>query len=60
MICALVATGVEAGAGEQAPSGRPRAGVAFGDGSARGLAHVGVLRWFEEHHIPIDRAAGTD
>jgi NTE family protein len=23
------------------------------------MAHVGVLRWFEEHRIPIDLAAGT-
>lgn len=38
---------------------RPKVGVAFGGGSARGIAHVGVLRWFEEHHIPIDVAAGT-
>ncbi len=38
---------------------RPVIGVAFGGGSARGLAHVGVIRWFEEHHIPIDRIAGT-
>ena len=38
---------------------RPRIGVAFGGGSARGLAHVGVLRWFEEHRIPIDVVAGT-
>jgi NTE family protein len=33
--------------------------VAFGGGSARGIAHVGVIRWFEEHRIPIDLAAGT-
>jgi len=38
---------------------RPLVGVAFGGGGARGLAHVGVIRWLEEHHIPIDRAAGT-
>jgi len=38
---------------------RPRIGVAFGGGSARGLAHVGVVRWFEEHRIPIDLIAGT-
>ncbi len=37
----------------------PLVGVAFGGGSARGIAHVGVIRWFEEHHIPIDVAAGT-
>ena len=36
-----------------------RVGVAFGGGSARGIAHVGVIRWFEEHRIPIDVAAGT-
>jgi NTE family protein len=38
---------------------RPTVGVAFGGGSARGIAHVGVIRWFEEHRIPIDVAAGT-
>jgi NTE family protein len=38
---------------------RRRIGVAFGGGSARGLSHVGVVRWFEEHHIPIDLIAGT-
>lgn len=39
--------------------GRPAVGVAFGGGSARGIAHVGVIRWLEEHRIPIDVAAGT-
>jgi NTE family protein len=34
-------------------------GIAFGGGSARGIAHVGVIRWLEEHRIPIDVAAGT-
>jgi NTE family protein len=38
---------------------RPTVGVAFGGGSARGIAHVGVVRWLEEHRIPIDVAAGT-
>jgi NTE family protein len=38
---------------------RPRIGVALGGGSARGLAHVGVLRWLEEHRIPIDVLTGT-
>lgn len=39
--------------------GRPAVGVAFGGGSARGIAHVGVIRWLEEHRIPVDLAAGT-
>ena len=38
---------------------RPRIGLALGGGSARGIAHVGVLEWFEEHHIPIDFVVGT-
>jgi NTE family protein len=28
-------------------------------GGALGLAHIGVLRWFEENHIPVDRLSGT-
>ncbi|MDP3001379.1 MAG: patatin-like phospholipase family protein, partial [Bryobacterales bacterium] len=28
-------------------------------GSALGLAHVGVIRWLEEHRIPVDYVAGT-
>ena len=38
---------------------RERIGIALGGGSARGLAHVGVLRWLEEHRVPIDAVAGT-
>ena len=47
------------GAAEPQAPARPRIGVAFGGGSARGLAHVGIIRWFEEHRIPIDLVAGT-
>lgn len=38
---------------------RPRIGLALGGGGALGLAHVGVLKWFEEHHIPVDAISGT-
>ncbi|HSA93570.1 MAG TPA: patatin-like phospholipase family protein [Terriglobales bacterium] len=41
-----------------APS-RPRIGVALAGGSALGLAHIGVLKWFDDHHIPVDYVAGT-
>ena len=41
------------------PQSRPRLGVALEGGGALGLAHIGVLKWFEEHHIPIDYLAGT-
>jgi NTE family protein len=38
---------------------RKRIGVALGGGSARGLAHIGVLEWLEEHRVPVDAVAGT-
>ncbi len=38
---------------------RPTIGVALEGGGALGLAHIGVLQWFEQHHIPIDYIAGT-
>jgi NTE family protein len=41
------------------PEGRPVVGLALEGGGALGLAHVGVLTWMEEHHIPVDRLAGT-
>jgi NTE family protein len=44
----------------QLSSGRSaRVGVALSGGGALGLAHIGVIRYFEEHHIPVDRIAGT-
>ncbi len=38
---------------------RPKVGLALSGGGARGFAHIGVLRWFEEHRIPVDYLAGT-
>src|SRR6187399_2302155 len=38
---------------------RPTVGVAFGGGSARGIAHIGVIQRMEENHVPIDVGAGT-
>jgi NTE family protein len=41
------------------PKGRPTIGVALEGGGALGEAHIGVLKWFEDHHIPVDYIAGT-
>ena len=40
---------------------RPRLtiGLALEGGGALALAHVGLIEWFEQHHIPIDYIAGT-
>ena len=44
---------------ESKPHPRPKIGVALEGGGALGLAHIGVLQWFEDHHIPVDYVAGT-
>lgn len=38
---------------------RPRIGLVLGAGSARGLAHIGVLQVFEEHKVPFDFIVGS-
>ena len=38
---------------------RPTLGLVLQGGGALGLAHVGVITWLEEHHIPVNYVAGT-
>ncbi len=38
---------------------RPRVGLAFAGGFARGIAHIGVIRVLQDAGIPIDCVAGT-
>ncbi len=40
-------------------SERKTLGLALGSGSARGFAHLGVLKVFEENNIPIDYISGS-
>ncbi len=42
-----------------APAHRIRVSLALSGGGSLGLAHIGVLQYFEEHHIPVDAIAGT-
>src|SRR5258708_24894501 len=49
-------------AGERLKRGSPpgiRIGLALGGGFARGIAHVGVLKVLEQHHIPIHCITGV-
>ena len=41
------------------PTNRPVIGLALGGGGAPAMSEIGVLQWFEEHHIPVDVIAGT-
>ncbi|NLB89140.1 MAG: patatin family protein [Syntrophomonadaceae bacterium] len=38
---------------------RPKVALVLGAGSARGLAHIGVLQVFEENNIPFDLIVGS-
>jgi NTE family protein len=38
---------------------RPKIGLVLEGGGALGLAHIGVIRWLEEHRIPVDMVGGT-
>jgi len=44
---------------EAEQSSPQRIGLALAGGSALGLAHVGVLKWLQEHRIPVGMVAGT-
>ncbi|MBU6142145.1 patatin-like phospholipase family protein [Patescibacteria group bacterium] len=44
---------------QESRSQKPRIGLALSGGSARGIAHIGVLQALSDHHIPIDCIAGT-
>jgi NTE family protein len=46
-------------AADDAPKKRPKIGIAFAGGGARGGAHVGVLKVLEKLRIPVDYVAGT-
>ncbi len=38
---------------------RPKVGLVLEGGGALGLAHIGVIQWLEDHHIPVNYVAGT-
>jgi NTE family protein len=41
------------------PEPRKKIGLVLEGGGALGLAHVGIIEWLEENHIPVDYIAGT-
>ncbi len=60
LLAAIVFSATLAVAQESIPDQkRPKIGVVLEGGGALGLAHIGVLQWLEEHHVPISYVAGT-
>ena len=42
-----------------AQESRQKIGLVLEGGGALGLAHIGVLQWLYQHHVPVDLVAGT-
>lgn len=47
------------GASEAGASGRPRIGIAFGSGAARGWSHIGVIQRLQDAGLEPDVVTGT-
>src|SRR5215467_1147556 len=60
VIVQLLFCAVSLGAQNPPAKKRQTIGLALQGGGALGLAHVGVITWLEEHHIPVDYVAGTN
>src|ERR1700760_3792147 len=61
-VCFLLALGLltSPGIAQETPSKpAPRIALVLEGGGALGLAHIGVIRWLEENHIPVHYVAGT-
>ena len=56
---AVLLGGLTMNAQQPTVSGRQRIGLVLEGGGALGFAHIGVIEWMEEHHIPVDNVAGT-
>jgi NTE family protein len=59
ILSAIVLLAASASCQPRPAPARPVIGVALEGGGALGIAHIGVLEWMEDHHIPIDRLSGT-
>ncbi len=50
---------LQVGVAQQRVQDRPKVGLVLSGGGVRGLAHIGVIKALEEHHVPIDYIVGT-
>ncbi len=54
--CLLIAVSLNS---QTTPGHRPRIALVLEGGGALGFAHIGVIRYLEEHRIPVDLVVGT-
>jgi NTE family protein len=60
LLCTLLLSTLSTWSQEPASAKKyPKIGLVFEGGGALGLAHIGILQYLEEHHIPATYIAGT-
>jgi NTE family protein len=59
LLCAVLVCPGAALAHTGADDTRPRVGLVLAGGGARGIAHIGVIKYLEEQGIHVDAIAGT-
>ena len=59
VVCLISTLGLSQNVPKPETGQRAKVGLVLQGGGALGLAHVGVITWLEEHHIPVDYVAGT-
>lgn len=59
LLCLLSLTSFGTPAQTQQESKPLKIGLVLSGGGARGVAHIGVLEWFEQHRIPVHFVTGT-
>jgi len=59
LVCITSTFGLTQNAATAGNGEHPKVGLVLQGGGALGLAHVGVITWLEEHHIPVAYVAGT-
>ncbi len=59
VVCLISTLGLSQNLPKPETGQRAKVGLVLQGGGALGLAHVGVITWLEEHHIPVDYIAGT-
>lgn len=59
LVLVLLLLAISAVCQQAPPPPRPKVALVLEGGSALGLAHIGVIKWLEEHRIPVSYVAGT-
>src|SRR5690349_19529207 len=60
MVLVLVLPSLQAWTQDRPTSpGGQKIGLVLEGGGALGMAHIGVLQWMEEHHVPVRYVSGT-